>query len=71
MHASTLAIRNYYEQNSLFFVTFTRAPHTFTIHRSLYPDRKTTLEDALHYSSDLILTEIEQLIQRDLPLPAA
>lgn len=66
MHASTLAIRNYYEQNSLFFVTFTRAPHTFTIHRSLYHDRTTALEDALHHSSNLILAEIEHLIQRDL-----
>jgi cyclopropane fatty-acyl-phospholipid synthase-like methyltransferase len=65
MHASTLAVRTYYERNSRFFVTFTRAPHTFTIHRSLYPDRKTTLEDALHHSSSLILTQIEQLIQRD------
>ena len=61
---TTKTVRRYYEQNTRMMLRFGSSPQVQTIHRALWPTEVQTLDEALHYSHRLLLTEIEQLAQR-------
>ena len=54
----THSIRRYYEENTRLFLRFVPTPGTYTIHRALWADGVTTLNQALNYSNELLLAEI-------------
>ncbi len=58
---TTKTVRRYYEQNTRMMLRFGSSPRVQTIHRALWPSEVHTLDDALHYAHQLLLTEIKQL----------
>jgi len=57
------AIRRYYEQNTPLFLRFARA-ETQTIHRAVWGEGVGTLADALKYTDDLLVREINALAEQ-------
>lgn len=53
------SIREYYDQNTNLFLAFNRARKADNIHRSLWTDGATTLEQALNVTNERIRAEIE------------
>ena len=61
---TTQTVRRYYEQNTRMMLRFGSSPRVQTIHRALWPVEVQTLDDALHYSHQLLLAEIEPVAER-------
>lgn len=59
MPITTDAVRTYYDENTRLFLKFSGNKKAQNIHRSLWADGVTTLEEALNFSNSLILREIE------------
>lgn len=68
MTITSSAVRRYYEQNSKLMLRFGSSPQMQTIHRALWLNESSTLEEALRYSHQLIGEAIErvatQLVQQ-------
>jgi len=54
-------IRNYYDQNTRLFLAFSGKHKAQNIHRALWTDSVSTLEDALNVSNEMIRAEIESV----------
>ena len=65
MTISVSTIRRYYDQNTSLFLNFSSNKHAQNIHRSLWMDGITSMEDALNASNTLILDEIEAAFPRN------
>jgi cyclopropane fatty-acyl-phospholipid synthase-like methyltransferase len=59
MPLATRSVRTYYDENTRLFLKFSGNKKAQNIHRSLWADGVTTLEEALNFSNALILKEIE------------
>jgi cyclopropane fatty-acyl-phospholipid synthase-like methyltransferase len=59
MPATTHSVRTYYDENTRLFLKFSGNKKAQNIHRSLWAEGVTTLEEALNFSNSLILKEIE------------
>ncbi len=59
MPISTDAVRAYYDENTRLFLKFSGNKKAQNVHRSLWAEGVTTLEEALNFSNFLILKEIE------------
>lgn len=61
MPITTHSVKTYYDQNTNLFLKFNNSKKAQNIHRSLWKDGITNLEDALNYSNFLILKEIKSM----------
>ena len=61
MPITTDSVRAYYDENTNLFLKFSGSKKARNIHRSLWKDGVTTLEEALNFSNSLILDEIQSL----------
>lgn len=61
MPITTNSVKTYYDQNTNLFLKFNNSKKAQNIHRSLWKEGITNLEDALNFSNSLILKEIEFL----------
>jgi SAM-dependent methyltransferase len=61
MPITTHSVKTYYDQNTNLFLKFNNSKKAQNIHRSLWKDGITNLEDALNFSNSLILKEIESM----------
>ena len=61
MPITTHSVKTYYDQNTNLFLKFNNSKKAQNIHRSLWKDGITNLEDALNFSNSLILNEIESM----------
>lgn len=59
MPITTDSVRTYYDENTSLFLKFSGHKKAQNIHRSLWAEGVTTLEEALNFSNSLILREIE------------
>jgi len=64
MTITSSAVRRYYEQNSKLMLRFGSSPRMQTIHRALWLNESSTLDEALHYSHQLIGEAIERYAQQ-------
>jgi cyclopropane fatty-acyl-phospholipid synthase-like methyltransferase len=67
-HSSPQAIRDYYNQNTRLFLRFGSSDEAQTIHRAVWAPGVETLQQALSYSNNLLLEEINSLMPRAAPL---
>lgn len=58
------AVRSYYDRNTRLFLRYGSSPETQTIHRSLWPQGVTRIEQALAVSNNLVLDEARALHTR-------
>lgn len=62
MPTTTDDIRTYYDQNTRLFLVFNRSGKADNIHRSLWTEGVTTLDDALNVTNEYIRAEIEAVV---------
>lgn len=55
------AVRRYYDANTPFFMRWGSSAEARSIHRAVWAEGVRSLDEALHYSNHLLLTEIESL----------
>jgi cyclopropane fatty-acyl-phospholipid synthase-like methyltransferase len=63
---SSYAVRQYYQQNTRFFLTYGRQSQTRTIHRAVWAPDVADRQAALNYSNRLILAQLLELGQKNL-----
>jgi len=56
------AVRDYYDQNTRLFLTFSNSKNTQNIHRSLWTDGAQTLDESLNITNEWIRLEIESVV---------